>query len=167
MTLLLGPPNSGKSTLLKLLAGHLRHSDKLSVSDDVRYNGKPASSFVLERTAAYVDQDDNHIPAYPVGSTLKFAWECQAGDRKKVKGKGLQKLDLVDKEKSGHGGAGNGAEGDGDAAAKGADSEQGRNGDARTQSIDDVSVRCLNSALVQVISCDRARTSMLVLVCWL
>ena len=61
MTLLLGPPNSGKSTFLKLLAGRLEESKSLKVSGDVKYNGKPPSAFVLERTAAYIDQEDNHV----------------------------------------------------------------------------------------------------------
>ncbi|WIA20601.1 hypothetical protein OEZ85_004985 [Tetradesmus obliquus] len=79
MTLLLGSPGSGKSTLLKLLSGRLT-SKHLQVSGAVQYNGKDFSQFVVERTAAYVDQHDNHLPVLTVGETLEFAHAC-AGAR--------------------------------------------------------------------------------------
>ena len=76
-TLLLGPPSSGKSTFLKLLAGRADAEAALSISGSVKYNGKSPEDFVLRRTAAYIDQDDNHLANLPVGETLRFAWQCQ------------------------------------------------------------------------------------------
>ena len=60
MTLLLGPPGSGKSTLLKALSGKL-HPAGLRIGGSVTYNGKTLSEFVPQRTAAYIEQVDEHI----------------------------------------------------------------------------------------------------------
>lgn len=79
MTLLLGSPGCGKSTLLKLLSGRLKNK-RLKVNGRVCYNGKSFDQFVVERTAAYVDQHDNHLPVLTVGETLGFAHAC-AGAR--------------------------------------------------------------------------------------
>lgn len=58
LTLVLGPPASGRSTLLKVLAGRLWTSSMVDISggDALRYNGQSADTFVLQRTAVYVDQ---------------------------------------------------------------------------------------------------------------
>lgn len=58
MTLLLGPPGSGRSTYLKVLSGRLRQSKMVDVQGaaSIRYNGQPSEKFVMRRTAAYVDQ---------------------------------------------------------------------------------------------------------------
>eukprot|EP00892_Ulva_mutabilis_P008760 jgi/Ulvmu1/6256/UM028_0114.1 len=79
MTLLLGPPVSGKSTFLKLLAGRLKGESGLATSGEVLYNGRRGDAFVLERSAAYIDQADQHLPAQNVHDLLKFAWKCQSG----------------------------------------------------------------------------------------
>ena len=55
LTLLLGPPGSGKSTLLKALAGKLG-GKSLRITGKITYNGETFSSFVPQRTAAYVSQ---------------------------------------------------------------------------------------------------------------
>lgn len=60
MTLLLGPPGSGKSTLLKALAGKLQ-PDGLRIEGSITYNGKHFKEFVPQRTAAYIEQTDEHI----------------------------------------------------------------------------------------------------------
>ena len=60
MTLLLGPPGSGKSTLLKALSGKLNTSG-LRFGGKVTYNGKGLNEFVVQRTAAYIEQTDEHI----------------------------------------------------------------------------------------------------------
>ncbi|PKI43563.1 hypothetical protein CRG98_036055 [Punica granatum] len=57
MTLLLGPPSSGKTTLLLALAGKL---------------GKD-----LNRTSAYISQYDVHIGEMTVRETLAFSARCQ------------------------------------------------------------------------------------------
>ncbi|KAF5456683.1 hypothetical protein F2P56_026134 [Juglans regia] len=75
MTLLLGPPSSGKTTLLLALAGKL---DKdLKFSGSVTYNGYGMKDFVPQRTSAYVSQHDLHIGEMTVRETLAFAARCQ------------------------------------------------------------------------------------------
>ena len=61
-TLLLAPPGSGKTTLLRALSGRLREQADLSVGGTILYNGHPFSSFVPERSAAYISQVDLHYP---------------------------------------------------------------------------------------------------------
>ncbi|KAH9714763.1 ABC transporter G family member 40 [Citrus sinensis] len=75
LTLLLGPPASGKTTLLLALAGKLDSS--LKVSGRVTYNGHNMDEFVPERTAAYISQHDNHIGEMTVRETLAFSARCQ------------------------------------------------------------------------------------------
>ncbi|KAM5583255.1 ABC transporter G family member 31-like [Rosa sericea] len=75
MTLLLGPPSSGKSTLLTTLAGKLDSS--LKKSGSITYNGHKLDEFCVQRTAAYISQTDNHIAELTVRETLDFAARCQ------------------------------------------------------------------------------------------
>ncbi|MQL82152.1 hypothetical protein Taro_014617 [Colocasia esculenta] len=58
MTLVLGHPGSGKSTILRALAGKLNPS--LKASGNITYNGQDLSNFVPQRTCAYVSQHDLH-----------------------------------------------------------------------------------------------------------
>ncbi|XAR70929.1 Xenobiotic-transporting ATPase [Bertholletia excelsa] len=75
MTLLLGPPSSGKTTLLLALA---RKLDKdLKVSGSVTYNGRGMNEFVPQRTSAYISQYDLHIGELTVRETLAFSARCQ------------------------------------------------------------------------------------------
>ncbi|CAL8470297.1 g9839 [Coccomyxa elongata] len=76
LTLLLGPPSSGKTTLLKALSGKLRKDD-LDVSGKVTFNGYGFDECVVGRTSAYVDQVDNHIAELTVRETLDFAARVQ------------------------------------------------------------------------------------------
>ncbi|KAJ7962917.1 Pleiotropic drug resistance protein 1 [Quillaja saponaria] len=75
MTLLLGPPSSGKTTLLLALAGKL--DQDLQVSGRVTYNGHGMEEFVPQRTAAYISQHDVHIGEMTVRETLAFSARCQ------------------------------------------------------------------------------------------
>ncbi|XP_011072266.2 pleiotropic drug resistance protein 1 isoform X2 [Sesamum indicum] len=75
MTLLLGPPSSGKTTLLLALAGKL--DPALKVSGTVTYNGHSMKEFVPERTAAYISQHDVHIGEMTVRETMAFSARCQ------------------------------------------------------------------------------------------
>ncbi|XP_047323853.1 pleiotropic drug resistance protein 1-like [Impatiens glandulifera] len=75
MTLLLGPPSSGKTTLLLALAGKLNLD--LKVSGRVTYNGHGMEEFVPERTSAYISQNDLHIGELTVRETLAFSARCQ------------------------------------------------------------------------------------------
>uniref|UniRef100_A0A2P2LLK0 ABC transporter G family member 32-like n=1 Tax=Rhizophora mucronata TaxID=61149 RepID=A0A2P2LLK0_RHIMU len=75
LTLLLGPPSSGKTTLLLALAGRLGRN--LQVSGEVTYNGHSLNEFVAPRTSAYVNQLDWHVAEMTVRETLEFAGRCQ------------------------------------------------------------------------------------------
>ncbi|KAK4559269.1 hypothetical protein RGQ29_008487 [Quercus rubra] len=75
MTLLLGPPSSGKTTLLLALAGRL--CSDLKFSGRVTYNGHGMEDFVPQRTSAYISQHDEHIGEITVRETLAFSARCQ------------------------------------------------------------------------------------------
>ncbi|XP_058004741.1 pleiotropic drug resistance protein 1 isoform X1 [Hevea brasiliensis] len=75
MTLLLGPPSSGKTTLLLALAGKL--DPNLKFSGTVTYNGHEMNEFIPQRTAAYISQHDVHIGELTVRETLAFSARCQ------------------------------------------------------------------------------------------
>ncbi|GLC42336.1 hypothetical protein PLESTM_001322300 [Pleodorina starrii] len=78
LTLLLGPPSCGKSSFMRALTGRLIPAQG-KVSGDIRYNGYSMDQFNVLRTAAYVDQIDNHNPNLTVRETLDFAHACQVG----------------------------------------------------------------------------------------
>ncbi|KAJ8452102.1 hypothetical protein Cgig2_016683 [Carnegiea gigantea] len=75
MCLLLGPPSSGKTTLLLALAGKLDKS--LKVKGEVTYNGHKLNEFVPQKTSAYISQNDVHIGSMTVKETLDFSARCQ------------------------------------------------------------------------------------------
>ncbi|KMS96494.1 hypothetical protein BVRB_9g224870 [Beta vulgaris subsp. vulgaris] len=75
MCLLLGPPSSGKTTLLLAFAGKLDPS--LKVKGEVTYNGHRLDEFVPQKTSAYISQNDVHIGSMTVKETLDFSARCQ------------------------------------------------------------------------------------------
>ncbi|XP_075642106.1 pleiotropic drug resistance protein 1-like isoform X8 [Castanea sativa] len=75
ITLLLGPPSSGKTTLLLALAGRL--SSDLKFSGRVTYNGHGMEDFIPQRASAYISQHDEHIGEMTVRETLAFSARCQ------------------------------------------------------------------------------------------
>ncbi|KAK8597980.1 hypothetical protein V6N13_095372 [Hibiscus sabdariffa] len=83
MSLLLGPPGCGKTSLLKALSGNLNGA--LKVSGEVFYNGYKLEEFVPQKTSAYISQDDLHIPEMTVRETLDFSSRCQGlGNREEL-----------------------------------------------------------------------------------
>lgn len=75
LTLLLGPPSSGKTTLLLSLAGRLGNT--LQTSGKITYNGYNLKEIVAPRTSAYVSQQDWHVAEMTVRQNLEFAGRCQ------------------------------------------------------------------------------------------
>ncbi|CAL5339358.1 unnamed protein product [Camellia sinensis] len=75
LTLLLGPPSSGKTTLLLALAGRL--GQDLQMSGSITYNGHSLNEFVPQRTSAYVSQQDWHVAEMTVRETLDLSARCQ------------------------------------------------------------------------------------------
>uniref|UniRef100_A0A2N9HXZ1 ABC transporter domain-containing protein n=1 Tax=Fagus sylvatica TaxID=28930 RepID=A0A2N9HXZ1_FAGSY len=75
LSLLLGPPSSGKTTLLLALAGKL--DPNLKCSGRVTYNGHDLHELIPQRTAAYISQHDVHIAEMTVRETLAFSARCQ------------------------------------------------------------------------------------------
>ncbi|KAI8531778.1 hypothetical protein RHMOL_Rhmol11G0162100 [Rhododendron molle] len=75
MTLLLGPPGCGKTTLLKALSGNLDKS--LKVSGEIFYNGYKLEDCIPQKTSAYISQNDLHMPEMTVREALDFSARCQ------------------------------------------------------------------------------------------
>ncbi|PIN12257.1 Pleiotropic drug resistance proteins (PDR1-15), ABC superfamily [Handroanthus impetiginosus] len=75
MILLLGPPSSGKTTLLLALAGKL--DPTLKGRGNITYNGHMLNEFVPRSTSAYISQNDIHVGEMTVKETLDFSARCQ------------------------------------------------------------------------------------------
>lgn len=74
LTLLLGPPSSGKSTLMQALTG--KPEKNLKVSGNITYCGHTFSEFYPERTSTYVSQYDLHNGEMTVRETFDFSRLC-------------------------------------------------------------------------------------------
>ncbi|PRW60703.1 Pleiotropic drug resistance 1 [Chlorella sorokiniana] len=87
ITLLLGTPGSGRSVLMKALSGRLRNEKALKVTyDELSYNGLCIDSgdFVPERSAAYIEQLDEHYGEMTVRETFQFSARVQGGRRERL-----------------------------------------------------------------------------------
>ncbi|GAB9466632.1 Atp-binding protein [Globisporangium polare] len=75
ITLVLGQPGSGKSSLMKLLGGRFPMTKHVRVSGEISYNDKKSQELAgrVPQFVAYVNQHDNHFPTLSVKETLKFA----------------------------------------------------------------------------------------------
>ncbi|XP_015874836.3 pleiotropic drug resistance protein 3 isoform X1 [Ziziphus jujuba] len=83
LTLLLGPPGCGKTSLLKALSGNLDKS--LKSRGEISYNGHKLEEFIPQRTSAYISQFDLHIAEMTVRETLDFSARCQGvGSRAEI-----------------------------------------------------------------------------------
>ncbi|KAK1929172.1 ABC transporter G family member 31 [Phytophthora citrophthora] len=81
ITLVLGQPGSGKSSLLKILSGRFPMNKTIGVSGEITYNGVPRSQLLsrLPRFIAYTNQKDDHYPQLTVQETFEFAHRCCGG----------------------------------------------------------------------------------------
>jgi ABC-type multidrug transport system ATPase subunit len=81
MYLVLGPPSSGKSSLLKTIAGRIRASKKNNnVKGEVTFNGKSfedRTDIHIDNAIALIDQLDRHAPRYTVEDTFNFAFQSK------------------------------------------------------------------------------------------
>ncbi|KAK9826217.1 hypothetical protein WJX74_000632 [Apatococcus lobatus] len=92
LCLLLGPPGSGKTTLLRALAAK---TGGLKVQGNITYNGHAFNEFFVPRTAAYIDQTDNHTAQLTVRETFDFSTRVQGVGNK---AKDMEKLRRLEKE---------------------------------------------------------------------
>ncbi|POM74141.1 Pleiotropic drug resistance protein ABC Superfamily [Phytophthora palmivora] len=78
MTLVLGQPGSGKSSLLKVLGGRFPTTKRVHIDGEMTYNGTSQDKFGarLPQFVSYVDQHDKHFPTLTVKETLEFANAC-------------------------------------------------------------------------------------------
>ncbi|TDH71988.1 hypothetical protein CCR75_009450 [Bremia lactucae] len=81
ITLVLGQPGSGKSSLMKLLSGRFPTQENVTIEGEVTYNGAPANQLIrrLPQFVSYVTQKDKHYPSLTVKETLEFAHACCGG----------------------------------------------------------------------------------------
>ncbi|KAG7376667.1 hypothetical protein PHYPSEUDO_012937 [Phytophthora pseudosyringae] len=78
ITLVLGQPGSGKTSLMKVLGGQFPMEKSVTLEGDISYNGRAWKELLpkLPQLAAYVPQIDNHFPSLSVQETLEFAHAC-------------------------------------------------------------------------------------------
>lgn len=83
MYLVLGPPASGKTTLLRAIAGLLKEMKHgLPASEGrIEYNGLSLqnSDIYISNVASFTDQIDRHQPRLTVKETFDFAFQCKSG----------------------------------------------------------------------------------------
>ncbi|KAJ4803787.1 ABC transporter G family member 45 [Rhynchospora pubera] len=100
LTLVLGPPGSGKSTFLRALSGKL--CSTLNSKGKIMYNGEELNSSTPQYMKAYVSQYDLHHPEMTVRETLNFSSHLletnhafeMLGERVRRKKAAINKMDL-------------------------------------------------------------------------
>ncbi|KAK1937114.1 ABC transporter G family member 31 [Phytophthora citrophthora] len=81
ITLVLGQPGSGKSSLMKLLSGRFPNDKNITLEGEITYNGSSVKELrrQLPQFVSYVSQQDKHNPSLTVKETLEFAHACSGG----------------------------------------------------------------------------------------
>ncbi|KAL7580109.1 hypothetical protein ACA910_012870 [Epithemia clementina (nom. ined.)] len=87
--LVLGPPQCGKTSLLRAISGRIRPSRrrrqnrKQEITGQILYNGismdERDEHFHIQNAVQYIDQLDRHSPRLTVAETFEFAFQCKAG----------------------------------------------------------------------------------------
>eukprot|EP00906_Rhabdomonas_costata_P035030 RCo049248 len=84
-TLILGPPKSGKSSFMKILAGRALENYSNKVTGNISYNGIPRKEVLVNKITTYISQRDEHFPTLTVRDTVEFAMKALFGlDQLKV-----------------------------------------------------------------------------------
>ncbi|KUF76633.1 ATP-binding Cassette (ABC) Superfamily [Phytophthora nicotianae] len=75
ITLLLGQPGSGKSSLMKMLSGRFPIEKNITVEGSISFNNVQREEIIqrLPQFVSYVNQRDKHFPMLTVKETLEFA----------------------------------------------------------------------------------------------
>eukprot|EP00906_Rhabdomonas_costata_P011280 RCo016001 len=85
MTLVLGPPRSGKSAFMKVLSGQAIENSDAKVTGSLTCNGIDRTQVLRERVCGYISQRDEHHPTLTVRETIRFAQKCLYGlDQQRV-----------------------------------------------------------------------------------
>ncbi|TMW61661.1 hypothetical protein Poli38472_010724 [Pythium oligandrum] len=81
MTLILGQPGSGKSSLMKILCGRFPESKHIQIDGEINYNSATREEMKtrMPQFVSYVTQRDHHFATLTVKETLEFAHECCGG----------------------------------------------------------------------------------------
>jgi len=74
MTLILGPPGGGKTSLFNILTNRVKMGQ---FSGEVLFNGKEINPINHNRMVSYVNQLDIHLAPLTLKQTLMFSAECQ------------------------------------------------------------------------------------------
>eukprot|EP00529_Nitzschia_sp_RCC80_P004459 CAMPEP_0113521168 /NCGR_PEP_ID=MMETSP0014_2-20120614/44492_1 /TAXON_ID=2857 /ORGANISM="Nitzschia sp." /LENGTH=907 /DNA_ID=CAMNT_0000419101 /DNA_START=83 /DNA_END=2802 /DNA_ORIENTATION=+ /assembly_acc=CAM_ASM_000159 len=84
--LVLGAPRSGKSTLLRMIAGILPEDKEHEVTGEVLVNtvSPKSEGCVWSNIVGYIDQIDRLHPYMTVKETCEFAWRCRTGSTHKT-----------------------------------------------------------------------------------
>ncbi|GAB9476807.1 Atp-binding protein, partial [Globisporangium polare] len=82
ITLVLGQPGSGKSSLMKVLSGRFPQGKNVHIEGEMTYNGTQQNELLkrLPQFVSYVTQRDKHFPTLSVKETLEFAHACCGGE---------------------------------------------------------------------------------------
>uniref|UniRef100_A0AAV1TDQ4 ABC transporter domain-containing protein n=1 Tax=Peronospora matthiolae TaxID=2874970 RepID=A0AAV1TDQ4_9STRA len=82
ITLVLGQPESGKSSLMKLLSGRFSSDKNVTMEGKIAYNGTRAEELqrLLPQLVSYVPQRDKHYAKLTVKETLEFAHAACGGE---------------------------------------------------------------------------------------
>jgi ABC-type multidrug transport system ATPase subunit len=84
--LVLGAPRSGKSSLLRMIAGILPEDRDHEVGGSVKFNrfDPKSGEIVWSNLVGFIDQIDRLHPYLTVKETCEFAWRCRTGSTHKM-----------------------------------------------------------------------------------